>query len=135
NILEDEFSPYPKNPLIANFFTAIGRAEEIGSGVKNLYKYCKIYAEGGKPVLFEDDVFKIDIPLTEEAVIQQNNKYNLTEREEKIKNLVIQNPKITVDGISLSLGVNRRTVLRSLQELKTKMSIIYDRKTGQWTLN
>ena len=47
NILEDEFSPYPKNPLIANFFTAIGRSESIGSGVKNLYQYVPMYSDGG----------------------------------------------------------------------------------------
>jgi len=31
------FTPYPKNPLLANFFINIGRADELGSGVRNLY--------------------------------------------------------------------------------------------------
>ena len=56
-------TPYPKNPVIAKFFNNIGRADELGSGVRNLYKYAKMHSDG-KPVLFEDDVFKVEIPLS-----------------------------------------------------------------------
>jgi len=51
------FSPFPKNPVIAKFFREIGRADEMGSGVRNLFKYCKVYS-GEKPQLREDDIFK-----------------------------------------------------------------------------
>lgn len=37
----NSFSPFPKNPLISRFFREIGLAEELGSGVRNLYKYTK----------------------------------------------------------------------------------------------
>lgn len=63
-IQADSFTPYPKNPIIANFFNNIGRADELGSGVRNLYKYTKMYANS-EPMLFEDDVFKVEIPLSE----------------------------------------------------------------------
>ena len=56
-------TPYPKNPIIAKFFNNIGRADELGSGVRNLYKYTKIYS-GEEPTLFEDDIFKAEIPLS-----------------------------------------------------------------------
>lgn len=49
-------TPYSKNPIIAKFFNNIGRADEHGSGVRNLYKYTKMYSDG-EPVLFEDGVF------------------------------------------------------------------------------
>lgn len=64
NILQDEFSPYPKNPLIANFFTVMGRAETIGSGVKNLYQFTPIYSDGGKPVLRDVSKMKKKIKLS-----------------------------------------------------------------------
>ena len=67
NIMSDEFTPYPKNPLIQQFFANIGRTDTIGSGVRNLYKYTPIYSEGGKPELFEDDIFKISIPLNKNS--------------------------------------------------------------------
>jgi len=40
----------------------IGRADKLGSGVRNLYKYTKIYS-GNEPELIEGDVFKTIIPL------------------------------------------------------------------------
>jgi len=60
------FSPYPKNPTIAKFFKEIGWVEELGSGVRNIYKYNKIYA-GAEPTFVEGDVFKTIIPLNTQA--------------------------------------------------------------------
>ena len=57
------FTPDPKNPILARFFANIGRADKLGSGVRNLYKYTKIYS-GGEPELIEGDVFKTIIPLS-----------------------------------------------------------------------
>lgn len=58
----DHFTPYPKNPLLAHFFVNIGRADKLGSGVRNLYYYTKLYS-GGEPELIEGDVFKTIVPL------------------------------------------------------------------------
>ena len=58
----NNFTPYPKNPLLAQFFVNIGRADVLGSGVRNLYKYTKIYS-GGEPELIDGDVFKTIVPL------------------------------------------------------------------------
>ncbi|GGB25082.1 hypothetical protein [Puia dinghuensis] len=33
------FAPFPKNPVIAHFFKEIGRADELGSGVRNVFRY------------------------------------------------------------------------------------------------
>ncbi len=54
----NDFTPKPKNPKIAKVFREIGWAEELGSGVRNLYKYCKKYT-GFDPVISDDNVFKI----------------------------------------------------------------------------
>jgi ATP-dependent DNA helicase RecG len=59
----NNFSPFPKNPILANFFVNIGRADVLGSGVRNLYEYTKIYS-GGEPELIDGDVFKTIIPLS-----------------------------------------------------------------------
>ncbi len=52
------FSPYPKNPVIAQFFREIGRADELGSGVRNMIKYGKIYG-GSSPELIAGDVLEL----------------------------------------------------------------------------
>ena len=59
----DDFTPEPKNPLLARFFVNIGRADKLGSGVRNLYAFTKIYS-GGEPELVEGDIFKTTIPLS-----------------------------------------------------------------------
>ena len=36
------YEPYPKNPKIAKVFKEIGLADELGSGVRNIYKYIQV---------------------------------------------------------------------------------------------
>jgi ATP-dependent DNA helicase RecG len=48
--------------LIAAFFRNIWMADELGSGVRNLYRYGKIYS-GKNPQLIDGDVFRIIVPL------------------------------------------------------------------------
>ena len=64
------FSPFPKNPVIARFFKEIGRADELGSGVRNLFKYCRHYSGGKVPELIEEDIFRCIVPLTPEVAMQ-----------------------------------------------------------------
>ena len=65
-----DFTPYPKNPVIARFFKEIGRADELGSGIRNLYKYTGIYSGGVDPRLIEGDIFKTIIPTTSQVTEQ-----------------------------------------------------------------
>ena len=57
------FEPFPKNPPISKVFREIGLADELGSGMRNTYKYTKLYS-GGVPEFIEGDVFRTIIPLT-----------------------------------------------------------------------
>lgn len=61
-ITVDNLEPNPKNPLIASFFRNIGYADQLGSGVRKLFKYSKYYS-GKDPLFVEDDVFRIIVPL------------------------------------------------------------------------
>jgi ATP-dependent DNA helicase RecG len=56
--------------VIARFFKEIGRADELGSEVKNLFKYCQHYSGGRNPELIEEDIFKCIVPLTSEGTEQ-----------------------------------------------------------------
>jgi ATP-dependent DNA helicase RecG len=61
-ITPENAEPNPKNPIIASFFRNIGLADELGSGVRNLYKYVRRYS-GNDPELIDGDVFRIIVPL------------------------------------------------------------------------
>ncbi len=64
NLLPDDFNPLPKNPNIRGFFKAMGWSDEIGSGVRNVNKYLKLYIDTDElPKFNEDNVFTTTIPL------------------------------------------------------------------------
>lgn len=58
----NNYTPYPKNPKIANFFKEIGLAEELGSGIKKIAKYTRIYS-GGIPEFKDGEIFTANIPI------------------------------------------------------------------------
>lgn len=101
-IQAESFTPYPKNPIIANFFNNIGRADKLGSGVRNLYKYTKMYANS-EPVLFEDDVFKVKVPL---SYIGSNDAIpiNADKREEMIISYILNHGSISNKEASAAIG-------------------------------
>ena len=64
-ITPENVIPYPKNPIIANFFRNIGYSDKLGSGVRKLFMYSEKYS-GADPVFDESDVFRITVPLNDE---------------------------------------------------------------------
>lgn len=58
----ESLDPTPKNPIIANFFTQMGRSEELGSGTRNLYKFSRLYT-GRDPILEDGDQFTAFVPV------------------------------------------------------------------------
>lgn len=60
------FKPFSKNPPIAKVFREVSLADELGSGMRNTYKYTKLYS-GGVPQFIEGDSFMTIIPLSSVA--------------------------------------------------------------------
>ncbi|WP_455502909.1 hypothetical protein [Blautia sp.] len=52
----------------------IGYADALGSGVRNLYKFTKIYS-GGKPDFEEGDIFKLTVPIG--TVLDSGKKWDI----------------------------------------------------------
>lgn len=61
------FELYAQNPPISKVFREIGLADELGAGMRNTYKYKKLYS-GGTPEFIEGDVFRAVVPLAPIAV-------------------------------------------------------------------
>ena len=61
-VTPENVRPRAKNPIIAGFFREIGRADRLGSGVRNLYKYSKDYG-GADPIFTEGNNFVISVSL------------------------------------------------------------------------
>ena len=65
----ETFKPFSKNPPLSKIFREIGYADELGSGMRNSYKYTRLYS-GAEPKFIEGDVFEIIIPLTTGSMIK-----------------------------------------------------------------
>ena len=73
NLDLNTFQPFPKNPAISKVFREIGFADELGSGMRNTYKYTKMYS-GGVPQFVEGDIFRTVIPLNDAATLKSGPK-------------------------------------------------------------
>lgn len=147
------YEPYPKNPKIAKVFKEIGLADELGSGVKNMFKYTKIYS-GGLPEMKEDDIFRTVIPMTSKPLILKDSKLNYNENvgvnigvnvgvnvgvnstQRKILELINKNKRITQEEIASKLKTTIRTIERNINILKTQGTLerIGADKNGYWNL-
>jgi ATP-dependent DNA helicase RecG len=153
-ITPDNFRPNPKNPIIASFFRNIWLADELGSGVRNLYRYGKLYS-GKEPEMIDGDVFKIIVPLDDhysfDAQIGQDkahlkrknkaqNKAHLKRNDDcalnevAILEYVKEHPNATQLEIAEAIGKSRRTVQDTIAALKNKGLLEREgaRKNGRW---
>lgn len=117
----NDFNPIPKNPIIANFFSQIGLAEELGSGLRNLEKYSRSVF-GSDPVLTEGDIFRARIDYGSQAsktaskTAGQNFSANPKTRE-SILRAVNESGIITVGEAAVAAGVSNKTAARYLKTL------------------
>lgn len=107
----ESFTPYPKNPLLANFFMNINRADKLGSGVRNLFKYTKVYS-GGEPILEEGDIFKTTIPLSRALYTTRRNP-----KQKTLDYLEINDGAKTSDLVDYLGYKSKTSVLRILSDL------------------
>lgn len=137
--------------MLANFFVNIGYADSLGSGVRNLYKYTKIYS-GGEPDFEEGDVFKLTVPLKErnesERVDDNGTKTGTNDTktgtdvheediEAKIVELIRENKKITQKEMQEQTGTSLRSIKRYISKLQSDGVIkkVGSSRSGYWEIN
>jgi ATP-dependent DNA helicase RecG len=133
NIDPANFSPYPKNPIIAKLFKEIGWVDELGSGVRNTYKYTELYTPGAKPTFTEGDVFEIIIPLSEKASEETSEKVS-GKTSEKIITLLKEDNKRTAKELSEIIGVSDRAIEKQIAKLQQQGNLtrVGSDKAGHW---
>ena len=99
----------------------------LGSGVRNLYKYTKMYSDG-EPVLFEDDVFNVEVPLLAIAnagLLVNTDKIplNIDKREEMILSYIRDNGSISNKEACQLMGLSSSSV-KKIFEIMTKSNMI-----------
>ncbi|KAB3535368.1 winged helix-turn-helix transcriptional regulator [Alkaliphilus pronyensis] len=127
----NNFSPYPKNPVIARFFKEIGWVDELGSGVRKIHKYSRFYF-GFDAKIIEEDIFRIILQTSTSKFGNKGERYDerimsgyerimsdFNKNEKEIIIFLMENDKITnklaVEVTKLSPSHVRR-IFKSLQE-------------------
>ena len=138
-----KFEPFPKNPSISKVFREIGLADELGSGMRNTYKYTQLYSEEN-PIFEEGDIFRTIIPLKKIATEKVGGKniahdvphdvpHDKKELIEFIKAQVKLNNKITRQAIAENVGVSVKTIQRTMKEI-ANLRYIGSGNSGYWEL-
>ena len=144
-----KFEPFPKNPSISKIFREIGLADELGSGMRNTYKYTQLYS-GMEPIFEEGDIFKTIIPLKEIATekvggenVSRNVPRNVSrnvpqksieEMKEIMKEIIKKNNRVSRKYLAEILGVSEKTITRYIKEIPN-LSYVGKGKNGYWKLD
>lgn len=136
-----KFEPFPKNPSISKIFREIGLADELGSGMRNTYKYTQLYS-GMEPIFEEGNIFKTIIPLKEiatekvggENVPRNVPQKSIEEMKEIMKEIIKKNNRVSRKYLAEILGVSEKTITRYIKEIPN-LSYIGKGKNGYWKLD
>jgi len=148
-ITPENLEPNPKNPIIAAFFRNIGLADELGSGVKNLFHYVPRYS-GKPPKMIDGDVFRIIVPLDDSYSFDANMDksqikgkdctlnctINCTLTEKAVLEYLHEHPTATQTAISAAVGKSLRTVKAGMAALQEKGLLKHEgaKKNGRWIM-
>lgn len=106
-----DFNPMPKNPTIADVFAQIGRAEELGSGMRNLDKFSRLYS--GRVATLEDgDVFRASVP-----VVWSASGSGRDEVGDLVASIIERDGSLAASELAKAGGVSVRTAQRWIRKL------------------
>ncbi len=93
-------------------FREIGFADELGSSMRNTYKYTKLYS-GEDPIFDENDIFKTTLPLTKVVPTQVDVAQDDTALAELILTMITQNNKVSREEMATTASVSKKTIERN----------------------
>ena len=139
-----KFEPFPKNPTISKVFREIGLADELGSGMRNTYKYTQLYS-GQNPLFEEGDIFRTIIPLKKIATqkvggdnvaqnVAQGVVHDKIALAEFIKEKVRSNDRVTRKAVADEAGVSVKTIERAIKEIDN-LNYVGSGNNGHWELD
>ena len=132
---------------IAKFVINIRLADELGSGVRRLYRCVPRYS-GKPPEMIDGDVFRIIVPLDDsysfdeeldKVQVKGNNctlvcTINCTLTEKAIREYLRENPAATQTTIAATVGKSLRTIKKDMAALQEKGLLEHEgaRENGCW---
>ena len=142
-LLNEKHNSSPPNPKMAIAFHSAGLIEKWGEGIQKIKTACK---ENGNPMPTYEISYgwvKLIFPKTEQIAEEEYTpsevapmQITLSENQFKIYELIKNYGYTTTTEMSNLLGVDRRTIARSIEFLKEAGLIIREgaRRNGKWVI-
>lgn len=131
-----------RNPILANVMAQLNYMEKRGSGLSRIYNETKALAGSideqkqmflSSPAQFQTTIYASD----KTDNVGDVSERKLSERQQKMVEIIRQEPTITAKQMSVTLSVSKRTIERDLSALK-EMNIIHregNDNNGRWTIH
>ena len=106
-----DFNPMPKNPTIADVFAQIGCAEELGSGMRNLDKFSRLYS--WRVATLEDgNVFRASVPVAWSVAGSGREEVS-----DLVASIIERDGSLAASELAKAGGVSVRTAQRWIRRL------------------
>lgn len=132
-----------RNPRMQNMLRMIGYGENIGSGFPQIMNAWKL--AGWKEPVLEDkwDVQEVQLTMFIKNGIDHVNDYvndhvsgydKLTERQKNIIKLLTEDNTISLDKMTMKIGVSKSTIQRDIAAMKHIVKHVGADKDGHWEI-
>ena len=159
----DNLRPHAKNPTIANFFAQLGIVEELGNGMRTMFKYVPMISGGANPMIKEEDEFTVCIPFVSDKTTNKTTNITdgdflkdflkdfpkdrhveLSDRQAYILYVISNDASLSGKDISQkiseltsgNISVTDRTIRTDIADLQAKGILTREggRKDGRWVI-
>ena len=123
-----------RNPLIFGLFTRMHLVEHVGSGIPRMKKDM-LDAGLPEPIFETEGMFTVIFKRKAAAKTPiTKNEIQLTSIQSAILSAIEEKPTITMDELSVKIGIGRSSVYNSIKDLKERKILLREgrRNDGKW---
>ena len=116
----------------------MGIVEELGSGMRKMFKYTPLYANGKEPIIEEQDVYRIEIPYV--PTLQGSDVDTTQKTTQKTTQRILEqmkaNPYVSREELAEICGLTSDGIKYNIRKLREKGIIkrIGPDKGGHWEI-
>ena len=110
----------------------MGIVEEQGCGMRKMFKYTPLYANGKEPIIEEQDVYRIEIPYV--PTLQGSDVDTTQKTTQRILEQMKANPYVSLEEFAEICGLTSDGIKYNIRKLREKGIIkrIGPDKGGHW---
>ncbi len=133
-----------RNRCIAEVFGRMKIIESWGTGIKRMFSSCKAYGIREPELLEVGDSFRVNLYRPSYHEVHQSSPKsspksslkNLNATQQKIADMILENPKVTQVDMAEKLDISTRAVKKSIKDLTEKgiLERVGSSRSGYWKL-